>query len=108
MMKLDVLDACDVIRICTGYRWKGEVLREFPNETSLLKRCEPLYEEVAGWNQGIVGITAYDRLPAPCRAYVERIETLTGVEVGLISTGPRRAQTILRPTPAMRQWGLAR
>jgi len=108
LMKLDVLDACDVIRTCTGYRCKGEILREFPNETGLLKRCEPLYEEVPGWNQSIVDITSYDRLPARCRTYVERIETLTGVEVGLISTGPRRDQTILRPTPAMRQWGLSR
>jgi adenylosuccinate synthase len=63
---------------------------------------------VPGWNQSIVDITSYDRLPARCRTFVERIETLTGVEVGLISTGPRRDQTILRPTPAMRQWGLAR
>ncbi len=108
LMKLDVLDAFDPIRICTGYRWKGEILREFPNETGLLKECEPIYEEMTGWNESISGITSYDRLPARCRAYVERLERLTGVEIGLISTGPRRDQTILRPTRAMRHWGLAK
>jgi adenylosuccinate synthase len=108
LMKLDVLDVCDSIRICTGYRCKGEILRKFPNETGLLKGCEPLYEEVPGWNESIAGITSYNRLPARCKAYVERIEAVTGVEVGLISTGPRRDHSILRPTLAMRQWGLAR
>ncbi len=108
LMKLDVLDACDSIRICTGYRCNGAVLREFPNETGLLRACEPIYEEVPGWNESIVGITSYKRLPVHCRAYIERIEGLTGVKAGLISTGPRRDQTILRSTPALRQWGLAR
>jgi adenylosuccinate synthase len=108
LMKLDVLDACESIRICTGYRRKGNVYLDFPNETGLLKECEPIYEEVSGWNESIAGTTSYDRLPARCRAYVDRLEALTGVEVGLISTGPRRDQTILRATPAMRRWGLAR
>ncbi len=108
LMKLDVLDAFDPIRICTSYRRKGEILLEFPNETGLLKECAPTYEELPGWNESISGITSYDRLPGRCREYVERLERLTGVEVGLISTGPRRDQTILRPTPAMRRWGLAR
>jgi adenylosuccinate synthase len=107
LMKLDVLDASDSIRICTAYRRKGEVYQEFPNETGLLKWCEPMYEEMPGWMESIAGIPSYDRLPARCRAYVERLEALTGVEVGLISTGPRRDQTILRATVAMRQWGLA-
>ncbi|MGH7412485.1 MAG: adenylosuccinate synthetase, partial [Candidatus Methylomirabilis sp.] len=108
LMKLDVLDACDSIRICTGYRRKGEVYQEFPNETGLLKECQPIYEEAPGWEESIAGTASYDRLPARCRAYVERLEELTGVEVGLISTGPRRDQTILRPTPSMRRWGLAK
>lgn len=108
LMKLDVLDGCESIRICTGYRCGGSDLREFPNETGLLQTCEPVYEEVPGWNQSIAGITSYKHLPARCRAYIERIEALTGVKVGLISTGPRRDQTILRSTPALRQWGLTR
>lgn len=107
LMKLDVLDACDSIRICTEYRRRGETYQEFPNETGLLKECEPIYEEMPGWKENIAGITSYERLPARCRAYVERLEALTGVEAGLISTGPRRDQTILRATPTMRQWGLA-
>lgn len=108
LMKLDVLDACDSIRICTSYRLHDTILREFPNETGLLQGCEPIYEEMPGWNQSIAGITSYKHLPARCRAYVERIEGLTGVKAGLISTGPRRDQTILRSTPALRQWGLLR
>jgi adenylosuccinate synthase len=108
LMKLDVLDASDSIRICTAYRRKGELHEEFPNETGLLKGCEPIYEELPGWNESTVGIASYDRLPARCRAYVERLEALTGVEVGLISTGPRRDQTIIRPTPSIRRWELAK
>lgn len=107
LMKLDVLDACDSIRICTEYRRMGETYQEFPNETGLLKECEPIYEEMPGWKENIAGIASYERLPARCRAYVERLEELTGVVAGLISTGPRRDQTILRATPTMRQWGLA-
>ncbi len=107
LMKLDVLDTCDSIGICTAYRRSGEVHAEFPNETGLLKGCEPVYEQVAGWCKSITGITSYDRLPARCQAYVERLEALTGVEIALISTGPRRDQTIFRSTPALRRWGLA-
>ncbi|MDE2484489.1 MAG: adenylosuccinate synthase [candidate division NC10 bacterium] len=108
LMKLDVLDTCESIRICTSYRCNGTILRDFPNETGLLQACEPIYEEVPGWNESIAGITSYKYLPTRCRTYIERIEGLTGVKVGLISIGPRRDQTILRSTPALRQWGLAR
>ena len=108
LMKLDVLDTCESIRICTSYRSNGAILQEFPNETGLLQTCEPVYEDVPGWNESIAGITSYKHLPVRCRAYIERIEALTGVKVGLISTGPRRDQTILRSTPALRQWGLLR
>ncbi len=108
LMKLDVLDACESIRICTSYRSNGAILQEFPNETGLLQTCEPVYEDVPGWNESIAGITSYKHLPVRCRAYIERIEALTGIKVGLISTGPRRDQTILRSTPALRQWGLLR
>jgi adenylosuccinate synthase len=108
LMKLDVLDTCDSIRICTSYRCHDTILRDFPNETGLLQACEPIYEEMPGWNESIAGITSYKHLPANCRAYIERIEASIGVRAGLISTGPRRDQTILRSTPALRQWGLTR
>jgi len=108
LMKLDVLDACESIRICTSYQHNGTTLREFPNETGVVQGCEPVYEDVPGWNESIAGITLYKHLPARCRAYIERIEAVTGVKVGLISTGPRRDQTIVRSTPALRQWGLTR
>jgi len=108
LMKLDVLDQCDSIRICTAYRKHGEILRELPNEVGVLMQSEPIYEELPGWRESITGITSYAGLPSRCRAYVERLEALTGVEIALISTGPRRDQTILRATPAMREWGLWR
>lgn len=108
LMKLDVLDTCDSIRICTSYRYHDTILRDFPNETGVLQACEPIYEEMPGWNESIAGITSYKHLPANCRAYIERIEALIGVRAGLISTGPQRDQTILRSTPALRQWGLTR
>jgi adenylosuccinate synthase len=107
LMKLDVLDELDPILVCTGYRYRGQVLTEFPNETDILTECQPVYETRPGWRQSTVGALDEAKLPAACRAYLQYLETLVGVPFTLVSTGPRRDQTIVRPNAMWKAWGLA-
>ncbi len=106
LTKLDVLDQVDPIRICVGYRWRGERVDEFPVETAHLQECQPMYEEVPGWKAPTVGVVRYQDLPENCRRYIEGLETLVGAPCALISTGPRRSETILRDLPAIAHWRL--
>jgi len=107
VMKLDVLDELDPIRVCTKYRYRGEILTEFPNETDVLAECEPVYEALPGWRQSTVGTLDEAQLPAACQEYIRYLEMVVGVPIALISTGPRRDQTIVRPIPLWQTWGLA-
>jgi len=106
LTKLDVLDEVDPIRVCTAYRYRGQVLAELPSETDVLAECQPVYEALPGWRQSTAGVMREKDLPAACRAYLARLEALVGVPLALISTGPRRDQTILRPDARWRDWGL--
>jgi adenylosuccinate synthase len=107
LMKLDVLDGLDPILVCTGYRYHGETLTEFPNETDILAECQPVYEAMPGWRQGTVGTLDEANLPPACRVYIRHLESLVGVPITLVSTGPRRDQTIVRPHTTWEGWGLA-
>ena len=93
--KLDVLDEFSTIKICTAYRYKGQLIHEFPDTTSVLNQCEPEYIELPGWQQDITGVTSYKDLPANARNYLAKIEELTGVKQSLIAVGPGREQTIV-------------
>ncbi len=99
MTKLDVLDALETIRICVGYRIGRETVSEPPLFVDAYAEVEPIYEELPGWKQSTVGITEYLALPANARRYLERIETLAGVPIEMVSTGPERDQTIVRRRP---------
>ena len=91
-MKLDVLDGFEVVKICKAYQYNGETIDYVPTD---LENATPIYEELAGWDS-VKGISKYEDLPANARAYIERIEELTGVKVGYISTSPERRDTIIR------------
>lgn len=93
--KLDVLDEFFAIKICTAYRYKGQLIYEFPDTTSVLDQCEPEYIELSGWQQDISGVTSYKDLPANAQNYLAKIEELTGVKQSLIAVGPGREQTIV-------------
>jgi adenylosuccinate synthase len=97
--KLDVLDHLDTIRICTGYRCQGEVRLSLPFGTDELASCEPVYEEIPGWQQSTVGIRQYDDLPVKARAYLTRMAELTETSIDMISTGPDREDTIVLRNP---------
>jgi len=97
--KLDVLDGMDEIRICTGYLANGKPLALLPSGADAVAECEPVYETLAGWRDSTVGVTTFDQLPPNARAYLQRIEALTGVPIAMVSTGADRDETILRHHP---------
>ena len=94
--KLDVLDEFETIPVCVGYRIGGTETREMPPLVSQMEKVEPVYECLPGWKTTTFGISSYDDLPAKARDYLAFLENRTGVEVGCISTGPERTQTIVR------------
>jgi adenylosuccinate synthase len=92
--KLDVLDGIKTIKICTSYKYRGKIYKEFPKEISIIEGCTPLYEEMKGWSTSTAGITDFNKLPKTAKAYIKKIESLLRVEVQLISTGPKRDEII--------------
>jgi len=94
MTKLDVLDEVDEIKVCTGYRCKGELLRGFPGNNEILDLVEPVYEVHPGWKSSTSGICRLEDLPAPARAYLSRLSELVQTDIAVVSTGPDRKETI--------------
>ena len=93
--KLDVLDTLPEIRMCIGYMQDGAPLELIPTGAEAVAGCAPVYETMPGWQQSTVGAKTFDALPGNARAYLRRIETLTGVPIAMVSTGPERDETIL-------------
>ncbi|WFD10259.1 adenylosuccinate synthase [Tepidibacter hydrothermalis] len=96
LMLLDVLSGFEKVKICTGYKLGDKVITEFPASLELIDKCEPIYEELDGWNEDITLATTFEELPVNAQKYVQRIEELTGVKASIISVGPKRTQTIIR------------
>ena len=95
MTKLDVLDAFPTVKICTGYkRDDGFVYQTFPADLDVLAHCEPVYEELPGWQCETSHITDYDALPENAKRYVARILELIGGKLGVLSVGPARETTL--------------
>ncbi len=97
--KLDVLDELEAINICVGYEIDGEPIAGVPVLVDRFAECQPVYEELPGWQQSTVGITDFNDLPDNAQAYLSRLEELAGVPVDIISTGPDREQTIIKQHP---------
>jgi adenylosuccinate synthase len=94
--KLDVLDEFETIPVCVGYRLGGCEIGEMPPGVAELASIEPIYECLPGWKTPTFGMTCYDQLPARAKDYLAFLEEQAGVEIGSISTGPERNQTIVR------------
>jgi adenylosuccinate synthase len=92
LMKLDVLDGFPKIKICVAYELNGERIDYMPSD---MDDVRPIYEELDGWDS-VVGCREYDKLPENAKKYIEKIEELTGVKVGIVSTSPERDDTIIR------------
>jgi adenylosuccinate synthase len=95
--KLDVLDEFDSIPVCTGYRAGAREVEEMPPTVAEIEKLEPVYQRLPGWRAATFGVCSYHDLPEKARDYLAFLESRTGVEVGCISTGPERNQTIVRP-----------
>jgi adenylosuccinate synthase len=96
LTKLDVLDGLERIDICTAYRCDSRVLTEFPSDTIQLAACQPQYESLPGWSTPTRGIRRFEDLPANAKRYIARLEEVSGVKAGIVSTGSERDETILR------------
>jgi adenylosuccinate synthase len=95
--KLDVLDDFENIPVCVAYRHEGRELAEMPPLVADVEKIEPVYECLPGWKTSTFGVDSYEELPARAKDYLAFIESRVGVEIGSISTGPERNQTIVRP-----------
>lgn len=96
MTKLDVLTGFDTIKICHAYQNGQTRFEEFPEDPDLLQHCEPVYTEVPGWTESLIGVKRWQDLPDAAQHYLVLLEKLTGVEIPIISVGPERKQTLLR------------
>jgi len=104
LTKLDVLDTLSEIRVCTGYEINGKRVDTFPAVSNELRLIKPIYETLPGWQSATEGMTRFEELPVNARRYVEFLSTQIGTEIGLISTGPERDQTIILKDSVMESW----
>ncbi|MBI2218608.1 MAG: adenylosuccinate synthase [Candidatus Rokubacteria bacterium] len=104
LTKLDVLDQSETIKVCTAYRYQGETITDFPQDDSVLRGAEPVYEEVSGWMSATAGGRSEADLPAKAREYLARLEELIGVPFSLISTGAIRNDTIVCDGSPLLRW----
>ncbi len=104
LTKLDVLDELDQIKVCVGYEIGGKRIDTFPAVSTDLRQIRPVYESLPGWQSETLGVTKFANLPENARKYVEFLSDSVGVEIGLISTGPERDQTIILQDSVMEGW----
>jgi adenylosuccinate synthase len=95
--KMDVMDECPEIPVCTGYKIDGKVTDVIPADIVGFKKIEPIYTKMKGWMASTEGITEYDKLPKLAQEYLEFVERESGAKIGMISTGPDRVQTMMQP-----------
>ncbi|WP_219834657.1 adenylosuccinate synthase [Paenibacillus sp. R14(2021)] len=90
---LDVLSGLETVKICTGYKLRGEVIEHYPASLKLISECEAVYEELPGWSEDISNAKTLADLPENTRRYVERVSELTGIPIAIFSVGRNREQT---------------
>ncbi len=101
--KLDCLDQLKEVKICTGYRHEGNLLQHFPIDMGILDKVEPIFETHPGWMENTSSITCYQDLPDKAKSYLDRVATLVGTDISIISIGPDRKSTIiLEENPRLR------
>ena len=91
---LDIFDGFPSVRICTAYRLDNKTLDHFPSNASALERCQPMYEELPGWQESIADMRDLESLPQQARRYVARIEELLSCPISFIAVGPAREQVV--------------
>jgi adenylosuccinate synthase len=93
---LDIYNGLPTVKICTAYKFKGDALTSFPSDVAILEKCQPIYEDLDGWQESISGIRNFKKLPVEARNYISRLEDLLSCAITLISVGPDRNQIIER------------
>lgn len=96
LTKLDVLDAFEEIRLCTGYEVEGRPVKYFPSDCETLEKVTPIYEILPGWKSELATGTSYEQLPPALHNYIARIEEYVGVPVRYLGVGPGREEVIER------------
>lgn len=96
MMKMDVLDELDEIKVATAYRYKGKIYKDFPMDFEAISCAQPVYETMPGWKAPLRAIRRYNKLPVAARRYIERLEKLLKVKMKYISVGSKRDEIIVR------------
>jgi adenylosuccinate synthase len=94
LTKLDVLSGFRSIKVCTGYVADAETFEDVPPHQSLFHRAQPMYEELEGWDESLSEARSFGNLPPAARKYVERLQDLAGVRIGVVSVGPAREQSL--------------
>jgi adenylosuccinate synthase len=97
--KLDVLDGCKELKVCTGYRYQGKLYRDMPSDLQALTDCEPLYKTFKGWSGTTTGVSTYKQLPTEAKRYLQFLEDLSECPIDMISTGSKRSETIIVRNP---------
>jgi adenylosuccinate synthase len=96
---LDTLAGLKTLKVCTGYQVEGRVITEFPASVDVVARCQPVYEELEGWQEDISGTREIAQLPAAAQRYLARLEELTQTPIHIVSVGAQRDQTIIHRNP---------
>ena len=99
VMKLDVLDGMDTVRLGVGYKYNGEVIDVMPYGADACAKCEVIYEDFPGWKENTFGVTKWEDLPETAKRYLARLSEVAGCPIAVVSTGPDRSQTILLDNP---------
>ncbi len=94
IMKMDVLDSLKEIKICTSYKYKGKVFKDFPSDAEVLEKASCVYETMPGWLSSIKDAHAYAELPANAKAYLMRLQDILKTRVAIVSVGCKREETI--------------
>ena len=95
MTKPDVLDGFEEILVCTGYKYKGELLPSFPTENWVLEKVVPQYKSVQGWSGPLRQLAALSSAPQAFKDYIKLIEDIIQVKISIVSTGMERRNTLL-------------
>jgi adenylosuccinate synthase len=90
---LDVLTGLETVKICTAYKFRGELMEHYPANLKLLEECEAVYEELPGWSEDISGAKQISDLPQTTQRFIQRITELTGIPIAIFSVGRNREQT---------------
>jgi adenylosuccinate synthase len=95
--KMDVMDECAEIPVCTGYKIDGKLTTHIPADIRGFESIKPVYTTLKGWSASTEGITEFDKLPQLAQDYLKFVERESGAKIGMVSTGPDRTQTITMP-----------